>query len=72
MLASAEEKNPTYTGIEDVLKNQQTDVRVFGKPTTRPYRRMAVVLTYDKPDSDVISIKDRAISLSEKIRVVPS
>jgi phosphoribosylglycinamide formyltransferase 2 len=32
------------SGINDALKIPDVDVRVFGKPTTRPYRRMAVVL----------------------------
>ena len=32
------------SGINEALKIPDVDVRVFGKPTTRPYRRMAVVL----------------------------
>lgn len=32
------------SGINDALKIPDVDVRIFGKPTTRPYRRMAVVL----------------------------
>lgn len=32
------------SGINDALNIPDVDVRVFGKPTTRPYRRMAVVL----------------------------
>jgi len=35
---------PSYTGIEEVLAETGIEVRVFGKPTTRPYRRMAVVV----------------------------
>ena len=38
------------SGINDALKIPDVDVRVFGKPTTRPYRRMAVVLA---PNLDV-------------------
>jgi phosphoribosylglycinamide formyltransferase 2 len=69
VLAGTEGKDPTYSGVEEVLQNKLTDVRVFGKPTTRPYRRMAVVLTYDKTDADVIKIKERAISLAKNIKV---
>ncbi|HTB05347.1 MAG TPA: formate-dependent phosphoribosylglycinamide formyltransferase [Bacteroidia bacterium] len=70
VLATAESSNrPTYTGVEDVLKEPQTDVRIFGKPTTRPYRRMAVVLTYDKVGADVDKVKERAIALAKKIKV---
>lgn len=44
VLATAEGKNPTYTGVEEALSEPRIDVRIFGKPTTRPYRRMAVAL----------------------------
>ncbi|MGZ3864066.1 MAG: formate-dependent phosphoribosylglycinamide formyltransferase [Bacteroidia bacterium] len=69
VLASTDGKNPKYVGVEEVLQNKLTDVRVFGKPTTRPYRRMAVVLAYDKTDADVTKVKERAISLAKTIQV---
>jgi len=69
VLATQEGKNPTYTGIEEVLHNKLTDVRVFNKPTTRPYRRMAVVLTYDKVGADVNAVKEKAIKLAKEIKV---
>ena len=28
----------------EALREKDIDVRIFGKPTTRPYRRMAVAL----------------------------
>lgn len=37
---------PHFSGIETVLKDSHTEVRIFGKPTTRPYRRMAVALRF--------------------------
>lgn len=70
VLAEAEGKDPSYTGVDAVLSNRLTDVRIFNKPTTRPYRRMAVVLTYDKPGSDVDAVKQKAIDLAKHIRVV--
>jgi phosphoribosylglycinamide formyltransferase 2 len=69
VLATQEGKNPIYTGVEEVLKNKLTDVRVFNKPTTRPYRRMAVVLTYDKIGADVNAVKEKAIELAKQINV---
>lgn len=69
VLASEEGKNPSYIGVETVLVTPQTDVRVFNKPTTRQYRRMAVVLTYDAPNGDVNVIKQKAIDLSKLIQV---
>ncbi len=70
VLATQEGKNPSYAGIEEVLHNKLTDVRVFNKPTTRPYRRMAVVLTYDKVGADVNAVKEKAIKLAKEIKVI--
>jgi len=69
ILATAEGKNPTYPGIEKVLENKKTNVRIFNKPTTRPYRRMAVVLTYDTLESNVDEVKQKAIALAKNITV---
>lgn len=44
VLASKDGVQPGYTGIEQALSEPGVDVRIFGKPTTRPYRRMAVAL----------------------------
>jgi len=71
VLAEENGKNPLYSGLEDVLKEPQTDVRIFNKPTTRPYRRMAVVLTYDKIGTDINKVKEKAISLSKRLSVKP-
>jgi phosphoribosylglycinamide formyltransferase 2 len=58
-----------YEGVEYVLKNKLTDVRIFNKPSTRPYRRMAVVLTNGGLNSDVDAIKQKAIDLSKQIKI---
>ncbi len=70
VLATQSGTNPTYTGIDTVLKEVKTDVKVFGKPTTRPYRRMAVVLTNGEIGSDVDAIKAKAIRLAKEIAVI--
>ena len=44
VLADKEGSQPTFTGVEAALAEPGVDVRIFGKPTTRPYRRMAVAL----------------------------
>ena len=44
VLATKEGTAPTVTGVADAMREPGTDVRIFGKPTTRPYRRMAVAL----------------------------
>ena len=44
VLADKEGKDPKFTGVEAALTEPGVDMRIFGKPTTRPYRRMAVAL----------------------------
>lgn len=70
VLASEEGARPDFKGVEDVMKNSHTDVKIFNKPTTRPYRRMAVVLCNDRPDGDVNAVKEKAIRLSKQIEVI--
>jgi len=70
ILAHEEGKNPIYEGLEKAFENKFTDIRIFGKPTTRPYRRMSVVLTYGELDEDVHAIKNKAISIAKEIKVV--
>lgn len=72
ILASESGDRPQYIGIEKVLDEFKTDIRIFGKPSTRPYRRMAVVLTYDQKDSDIQSITERAKKLAAHVQVKPA
>lgn len=69
ILAEVHGKNPVYTGLQEALKTSKTDVRIFGKPTTRPYRRMAVALAYDHPGNDVKKVVQKAIDTAQKIRI---
>ena len=61
--------HPTYTGIENAMNNKLSDIRIFGKPVTRPYRRMAVALTYDKVGSNVNEVKQRAVEIAGMVKV---
>lgn len=70
VLASQNGDRPEYKGVEEVLKNKNTDVKIFNKPTTRPYRRMAVVLCHDDLSSDVNKLKEKAVSLAKQIEVI--
>jgi phosphoribosylglycinamide formyltransferase 2 len=69
VLASTEGNNPSYSGIEEVLAHPQSDVRIFNKPTTRKFRRMAVTLAYDTSSSNVDEVKEKAIALAKLIKV---
>ena len=60
ILASENSENPIYSGIEKVASLPKTDFRIFGKPTSRPYRRMGVVLTNDNLETSIEEIVERA------------
>jgi len=70
ILAEKEGTDPSYTGVEEAVASRQTDIRIFGKPTTRPYRRMAVALAYDKPGSDVNVVTRKAIANAKLVKIV--
>jgi phosphoribosylglycinamide formyltransferase 2 len=69
ILAGKEGKNPVYPGLENAMKEVKSDLRIFGKPVTRPYRRMAVALTYDAIGSNVEAVKQRAIEIAKRVTV---
>ncbi|MES2140355.1 MAG: formate-dependent phosphoribosylglycinamide formyltransferase [Bacteroidota bacterium] len=69
ILSDKEGTHPTYIGIENAMNNKLSDIRVFGKPVTRPYRRMAVALAYDKVGSNVDAVKQRAIEIAAMVKV---
>ena len=65
VLASGEGE-PRYEGLEEALSEPGVDVRVFGKPTARPYRRMAVALAAGE---DVEAQRERAKAAAAKVVV---
>ena len=64
VLADKDGQNPTFTGVEAALSEPGVDVRIFGKPPTRPYRRMAVALAQGP------NALQRAREAAAKIKVV--
>ena len=69
ILASADSNHPTFTGIENVAFQPKTDFRLFGKPTSRPYRRMGVVLNYDTLDTPIEDIVEKAKKMATLVTV---
>jgi len=69
ILASENSLNPTYEGIEKIASLPKTDFRIFGKPTSRPYRRMGVSLTYDNLETPIEEIIERAIAAANVVNV---
>ena len=61
---------PLYGGMELASLEPQSDFKLFGKPTTRPYRRMGVVLTYDRSEKETMDeLRARAARIASGITV---
>lgn len=63
------QEQPNYRGMEEVLKEEDTYLRIFGKPTTRVNRRMGVVLCNAPLGSDLDALRDKAKALAAKVEV---
>lgn len=71
ILATENSNNPTFEGIEKVASLSKTDFRIFGKPTSRPYRRMGVVLVNDSLDTPIEEIVEKAKKTAALVKVNP-
>jgi phosphoribosylglycinamide formyltransferase 2 len=60
ILAHKTADNFSISGIDEALKLSNTDIRIFGKPSIRPYRRMGVSLVYDGIASDMNDLRLKA------------
>ncbi len=67
--AKENSENPTYSGIEKIAALPKTDFRIFGKPTSRPYRRMGISLCYDSLKTPIEEIVERAIAAANVVNV---
>ncbi len=63
------EEQPQFVGIENVMSQKDTYIRLFGKPTTRLNRRMGVVLCNASLDADMRELRNKAIAASELVEV---
>ncbi|NTU53514.1 MAG: formate-dependent phosphoribosylglycinamide formyltransferase [Chlorobiaceae bacterium] len=70
ILAAKTGINPHYTGLEAALGEPGSDIRIFGKPLTRPYRRMAVALVSGEKGCDVDDLKQRAVANASRVQVL--
>lgn len=71
ILADRDGERFSYAGLDDALSlgdgDQLVDVRIFGKPVTRPYRRMGVALASGR-DTDIA--RKLARDAADKVRIV--
>jgi phosphoribosylglycinamide formyltransferase 2 len=63
---------PQYEGITEALMEAKTDIRIFGKPVTRKYRRMGVVVTYDRVGSNMNELRKKAQTVADKVKIITS
>ena len=58
---------PIFTGLDETVEFTNTDFKIFGKPKTRPYRRMAVALAYGNEDTSVLVEKAKHVAAKIKV-----
>ena len=71
ILADRDSESFEYTGVADALalggEGAEVDVRIFGKPVTRPYRRMGVALATSVDTDAARALAKRA---ADKVKLV--
>lgn len=70
ILANKTAENFSITGLEKALLPPNTDVRIFGKPTTRPFRRMGVALVNGTAGSDINELREKAKAAAGCISII--
>jgi phosphoribosylglycinamide formyltransferase 2 len=69
ILASQQSAQPGYEGIERIAALPNTDFRVFSKPTSRPYRRMAVALVNAPLGTNITDVVEDAKKAASLVTV---
>ena len=68
VLAKEDRNNfPVFTGFEKAASIENTDFKIFSKPSSRPYRRMAVALAYGKDSVDILVKKAKNVASHIKL-----
>ena len=65
----ASQETPKYRGEDEVCKETNTYLRIFGKPFTRVNRRMGVVVSYAPIGSDLDALRDKCKATAAKVEV---
>lgn len=68
------EVKPKFVGVEEALVEPNTDIRIFGKPVTRQYRRMGVALAWlndtEVTAEKIAEVREKAVRNAAKVRIV--
>ena len=65
----ASKERPNYRGEEVVCAEENTYLRIFGKPYTKLNRRMGVVVRYAPKGSDLDELRDKTKAAAAKVEV---
>ncbi len=66
ILVEGESQQPSFAGLEDVLAEPDTDLRLFGKPFIKGQRRMGVVVARDE---SIETARQKAVRASAAVKV---
>ncbi|MEO8893685.1 MAG: ATP-grasp domain-containing protein, partial [Coleofasciculaceae cyanobacterium] len=67
ILAKQDSDSINFEGVAEALSEVDVDVRLFGKPDSRPFRRMGVALAKGE---DIQEAREKANTAASKIRIV--
>ncbi|WGV23420.1 formate-dependent phosphoribosylglycinamide formyltransferase [Halotia branconii] len=67
ILAAEKSDSVAFTGVAEALSAKDVDIRLFGKPSAHPYRRMGVALA---KGTDVQEARAKATKAASKITIV--
>ncbi|MFH0776707.1 MAG: formate-dependent phosphoribosylglycinamide formyltransferase [Patescibacteria group bacterium] len=67
ILAAKNSEKIAFEGIDEALKEKDSWIRLFGKPNSRPNRRLGVILAADE---NVEKAREKTARMLEKVRVV--
>ncbi|MFH1546469.1 MAG: formate-dependent phosphoribosylglycinamide formyltransferase [Patescibacteria group bacterium] len=67
ILAAKDSTQISFEGIDEALREKGTTIRLFGKPSSRPNRRMGVCLALDE---NVDAAREKTARMLGKVRVV--
>lgn len=69
VLAEKDGGRPTYSGLKEAAAIDKADFKIFGKPTTRPYRRMAVAVAWGPVEEGTDELRKRAKQVADSITI---
>lgn len=69
LLADRHARHFEFRGINTVLQHSGTEVRLFGKPVTRPNRRMGVLLLSGEKCDDAAYLVPEAVRLAQNFSI---